>query len=36
MEYRTTQEELSRYTIDHDPDRSASQRGAQAIADLIA
>lgn len=34
-EYRARQDELFRYTIDHDPDRSASQRGAEAIAELL-
>ena len=34
--YRETQERLFSYTIDHDPKRSASVRGAEAIAELLA
>lgn len=34
-EYRDTQEELFRYTIDHDPAHSASERGAAAIAEIL-
>ena len=35
-QYRDRQQSLFRYTIDHDPQRTASQRGAQAIADILA
>ena len=35
-DYRAKQLELFRYTIDHDPSRSASERGAQAIAEILA
>ena len=35
-DYRARQLELFRYTIDHDPARSASRRGAQAIAEILA
>ena len=34
-DYRAKQLELFRYTIDHDPARSASERGAQAIAEVL-
>ena len=34
--YRETQERLFSYTIDHDPKRSASVRGAEAIEELLA
>lgn len=32
--YRDTQKRLFSYTIDHDPERSASRRGADALADI--
>lgn len=35
-DYRERQLELFRYTIDHDPAHSASKRGAQAIAEILA
>ena len=35
-EYRQRQVDLFSYTIDHDPERSASARGAAAIAQLLA
>lgn len=35
-QYRDTQRELFQYTIDHDPQRSASRRGAEAIAGILA
>ena len=34
--YRAEQERLFRYTIDHDPTRPASLRGAEAIAEILA
>ncbi|GAB5350639.1 hypothetical protein [Qipengyuania sp. 483] len=35
QEYRQTQERLFQYTIDHDPELSASARGAKALADIL-
>ncbi len=34
-QHRAVQRELFQYTIDHNPARSASQRGAQAIAQIV-
>lgn len=33
--YRPIQQELCRYTIDHDPTRTASRRGAEAISEIL-
>jgi hypothetical protein len=33
--HRQTQERLFTYTMDIDPERTASQRGAEAILDLL-